>query len=309
MAVAWTDLFQALFLLFMIILVPLYATGKLGGWSVVHSSVIKSGISLSLLPNFKLATILKYVFIALGWGLGYFGMPHILTKFMGIKKVSEMKKSKYVGMTWQFLTLTAAIFVGLVGIAFFKSGLADPELVFIELVTKLFSPFFAGFILCAILAAIISTIDSQILVLASVITDDFYKEFFHKNASGQVLLWIYRIGICVVCAVSCIVAFFSPSETIMDLVFYSWAGLGCSFGPLVILSLYCKKINRYGAVSGILVGGISSALWKLYMHPLVESFLTKEFAMVFGFVLSFITIYLVSIATNKKLSSENLYVD
>lgn len=293
-AVAWTDLFQGSFLLCMIILVPFYTFFKVGGFAGIYSAAVSKGVSLSLFPDFSPPTIFSGLLLALGWGLGYFGMPHILSKFMGIRDVGDMYKSKYVGMVWQLLTLTAAIFVGMVGIAYFNGGLVDSERVFIEMVTSLFHPFFAGFILCAILAAIVSTIDSQVLVLASVLTEDFYKSLIHKKASLKELLWVYRIGILVVSLFSCFIAL-NRTHTIMDLVWFAWTGLGCSFGPALILSIYSKRVNRYGAITGILIGGFISALWKLYLNKMLFTFEVP--GMVVGFFISLISIYFVSIIT------------
>ncbi len=295
-AVAWTDLFQGMFLLCMIVLVPIYTGFKVGGFSAIYSAAVSKGVSLSLLPDYSMLTFLSGLLLALSWGLGYFGMPHVLSKFMGIRDVREMHKSKYVGMTWQIITLSAATFVGLVGIAYFKGGLADSESVFIEMVTNLFHPFFSGLILCAILAAIVSTIDSQVLVLASVLTEDFYKNIIHSKASTNRLLWVYRGGILVVSIISCFIAL-SEMQTIMGLVFFAWTGLGCSFGPLLVLSIYSKRVNKYGAIAGVLTGGLTAALWKIYLNPILFTF--KVPGMVVGFVVSFLSIYLVSYFSSK----------
>ena len=293
--VAWTDFFQGLFLLAMIIIVPVLAISKVGGLAVVKAAVLSKenslGVSLSFLPDYSFKTIIKSLMLSLGWGLGYLGMPHILIKFMGIKDVRDLRKSKYIGMTWQILSLSAATAVGLVGIAFFESGfvesgLVNKELVFIHMVIKMFSPFYAGFILCAILAAIISTIDSQVLVLASTITEDFYKNIFNRNASDKDVRLVYRLGIIATCMVSVLISVYSK-QTIYSLVWYAWTGIGCSFGPLVVLSLYSKSINRYGAFVGLLTGAMIAIVWPYMFGYEVP-------AMIPGFFFNLVVIWVIS---------------
>lgn len=295
-AVAWTDLFQSLFLLMMIILVPMVALGHTGGIEDIYKNADLKSISLNLFPDFSFVSLLVMLSLALGWGLPYFGQPHILTKFMGINNVNEMHKSKYIGMTWQILALVASAFVGLVGIAFFPDGLANGELVFVDMTKSVFSPFLAGLILCAVLAANMSTMDSQILVCASVLSEDLYKHAFAKEATSAQLLKISRFSVILVSIVSLLLAM-SKSATVSATVAYAWSGLGSSFGPLVLMSLYSKSANRYGAIAGILVGGVVAGTW-----PVMSSYIT-DYAIsptIPGFTLSLLTIYLVSIATNKR---------
>src|SRR5262249_7859731 len=156
----------------------------------------------SLFPDFSAKTLLGIIGMTAGWGLGYFGQPHIVTKFMGIRNVHEISKSKAIGMSWMLLSLTAATFVGLVGIAFFAGRQIDSELVFVEMVRESFPPFFVGFILCAVLAATINAMSSQVLVLTSTITEDFYKRIFRKDASSKELLIVARAGVIAVSVVA-----------------------------------------------------------------------------------------------------------
>ncbi|MCB1080687.1 MAG: sodium/proline symporter, partial [Chlamydiia bacterium] len=162
---AWLDLFQGLFLLAVILIVPIILLPKVGGFSGIQSAMALKNLSFSLIPSFKGLTLLQILSLALGWGLGYFGQPHIITKFMGIRDVSKISKSKWVGMTWMILSLSAATFVGFVGLGFFTQGIGNPEMIFIEMVKESFHPFLIGFILCAIIAAIINVMSSQMLVL------------------------------------------------------------------------------------------------------------------------------------------------
>ncbi len=234
-----------------------------------------------------------------GWGLGYFGQPHIVTKFMGIRNVHEIAKSKYIGMSWMVLSLTAATLVGLVSIAFFSGRQIDSELVFIEMVKESFIPFFVGFILCAVLAATINAMSSQVLVLSSTITEDFYKRIFRKTASSKELLIVARVGVILVSLIAFIIAF-GKFSSIYSLVLYAWSGLGSSFGPLLILSLYWKGINKYGAWAGILSGGIISASWPYFNHL----FSINIPSMLPGFIMSFVLILAVSRLTQHKFAMD-----
>lgn len=289
--VAWTDLFQAIFLLIAILIVPVVAFLNMPeGAAGIHAVAQHKAISLELLPDLSAASLLGILFMALGWGLGYFGQPHIITKFMGIKNVSEMNKSKYLGMTWQILALSAAIAVGVVGIGFFPNGLENSELVFIEMVRLLFTPYIAGLILCGLIAANMSTMDSQILVCASVLSEDFYKHLVRKEASPKDLLKASRISVIIISLVALFLAL-NKSATILEVVFYAWSGLGCAFGPLVIMSLYAPSTNKYGAISGILIGGGVAGFWGV-LNPYITDLTVPS--MVPGFPLSLLSIYLVS---------------
>jgi sodium/proline symporter len=286
---AWIDLFQGLFLLAVIAFVPLYAVQFVGGFSQIHLSLTHYGRSLSLFPDFSLSSLCGIILTILGWGLGYFGQPHITTKFMGIKRVEEMKKAKYVGMSWQIIALSAACLVGLIGVPFFHGFLQNPELVFINMVRDLFSPFLTGLILCAALAATISTMDSQILVLATTLTEDFYKRIFRKDASSKELLFASRLFIVLTASLAYLIAFFRPLS-IYELVFFAWSGLGASFGPLLLFSLYSKRVNKYGAWAGILSGGLTCIVWS-YFNTSIDRIIP-------AFFISSILIYFVSLFTS-----------
>lgn len=264
--VAWTDFFQGLFLVAMILLVPLVVFFHVGGAEAITNGAISNQISLKLIPSFEWNAWATIVIAILTMGPGYFGQPHILTKFMGIKNPNEMYKSKYVGMSLQILALTGAVFIGIVALGFFPNGTSDPQSIFIVMTKTLFHPFIAGFVLCGILAATISTIESQILVQASLLSEDFYKKFFRPEASSRELLWASRSFVLIIGGLSFTIAFFNVS-TIYKLVLYSWSGLGASFGPIILLSLYSKSINRHGAIAAIIVGCFTVAIWQ-YVNKL-----------------------------------------
>lgn len=297
---AWIDLFQGIFLMCVIIFVPFYVLPQVGGWEGVKSSLDFQHLSLSFFPDLSGAALLTTFFTAASWGLGYFGQPHIITKFMGIKNVSEMPKSKYIGMSWMILSLGAATLVGLIGIAFFKAGLTDPEQVFIQMVRQVFHPFIIGLVLCAVLAATINAMSSQVLVLSSSLTEDFYKRLIRKNATSQELLLVSRFGVIVVAFIAFVIAY-GQFSSIYSLVLYAWSGLGASFGPLLILSLYSKRVNKYGAWAGITSGGVVAASWDYFN----KFFPIQIPAMILGFTIGIFAILIVSHLTRRKSVSSN----
>jgi len=294
-SVAWIDLFQGIFLLIMLMFVPIYTFFYIGGWPAITQAAQSKSISLSLLPDYSLRTIASILLNPFAWGLGYFGMPHILTKFMGAQNSKDMYKSKYLGLVWQFLATFSAIAVGVVGIAYFTNGIPfKNEFIFIEMTKTLFNPWLGGFILCAILAATISTVDSQLLVLAGIIAEDFYKNIFNKKATGQQVYFVYRIAL-IIAAIAGFLVAWNEESTIMSLVKYAWSGLGSAFGPVIIMLLYSKNINKYGAIAGILTGTIVSIFWN-YINPYITTI--NIYSIVPAYIFALISIYFVSKLTN-----------
>lgn len=292
LTLAWIDLFQGLFLLAVIIFVPLYLLPQVGGGAGILHALKAKQLTTSLLPDFSPKTIFSTLFLMVGWGLGYFGQPHIITKFMGIRNVSDIWKSKLVGMTWMFLALFAATLVGLIGVPFFlKGGLRSDAEVFIQMVRTSFPTFVVGFILCAVLAATINAMSSMVLVLSSSLTADFYKRFIRPHASSKELLRISRLSVIVVALIAFFIAIANIS-TIYGLVLYAWSGLGASFGPLLLACLYMKSVNKYGAWAGILLGGGISAFW-----PLLAKIIPLPIAvppLIPGFIIGFLAIWIIS---------------
>ena len=293
--VAWTDLFQAIFLLLMILIVPTIAFSKISGWDQIVHMAQKKNIPLSFLPENDFDSLFSTFSLVLGWGLGYFGMPHIITKFMGIKNVSEMYKSKWIGMTWQLITLSAAAMVGLIAIAYFPNGLEKSEMIFIEMVKDLFHPFIGGIILCAIIAANLSTMDSQILVCGSMMSQDLYVPLHKKQISDKKVLYFSKVSVVLISIIALLLAF-NRSSTVLDTVLYSWSGLGSAFGPLVLMGLYSTRINRYGAMAGILTGTVVSMLWPT-LNPFIMKYTILQ--LIPGFIASSIAIAFVSRLTQR----------
>lgn len=291
---AWTDLFQGIFLMFAIVIVPI-AAYPLYAAAPASAALDFAGSREAFLPDLEPYTLLSIAFLVCGWGLGYFGQPHILTKFMGIDDVKNMAKSKWVGISWQTISLTAATFVGVIGVKFFSSPLVSDELVFIDMVTSIFPSVIAAFILCAILGATITCMDSQILVLASNLTEDFYKKLLRKTASSKELLVVSRASIFLIALISYVIAC-NTSSTIYSIVSYAWFGLGASFGPLVLFSLFSKNANRYGAWGGVLTGALVAGVW-----PLINNhFEINVPTLIPGFLISCFTIWTVSSITQIK---------
>lgn len=298
---AWIDCFQALFLLLVIFLVPAIALVRIGGFDAITVAAAQKNISLSLLPSTWIG-MLNTLLMAISWGVGYFGVPHILTKFMGIADVKEMSKAQYIGLAWQVTVLAAAGMVGLIGIAYFPVALVNKELVFVEMVKDLFSQLQIGFILSAVAGATLSVITAQVLVLVSIITEDLYRGTLRKNATDNELLWVYHFSIVLIAALSFIVSL-NQARSIQQLVHYAWMGFGCSFGPLMLLSLHSTYINKYGAIASICVGGVIAALWHIVGRPI---FLTQYGidipAVIPGFILSILCAYAVSYVTKNSVS-------
>lgn len=297
LTLARIDLFQGIFLLAMILLVPLFQLGKIGGISSI--AAIAPASHFTLWPDHSGANLLKIICMCFGWGLGYFGQPAIVTKFMGIRKVSDIKNSQRIGMSWMVLSMGAATLVGFVAIPLFQGNIANPEMIFVEMVKGSFSPFLIGFILCAVLAASLNVMSSQLLAVSSIFTEDLYKRRFRTSG-----LWAPRLCILVIALFAFIVAYFKISS-IYDLVYYAWSGLGASFGPLLLFALYSKSANRYGAWAGVFIGSLTVVLW-----PSLNKLLPVSIdAMLPGFAFSSAAIWLVSYATrsSKKLVDKTIF--
>lgn len=275
-AVCWTDFFQGLLMLAAVLLVPLLIVmgQDLNGALLDQSVISMSGEIYSFESNLFAASATDIV-NGLAWGLGYFGMPHILVRFMAIKKPSMVKKSAIVATVWVVLSLGAVIMIAVLGRMILVDGVSIGEallatdkqsMVFVQLSRTLFPAFIAGVLLSAIIAASMSTADSQLLVAASSFTSDIYKPLIRKKASERETLWVGR-GVVVIVAV---VAFFianskgSGAQIIMDLVSNAWAGFGSAFGPVVVLSLFWRRFTYKGAVAGVIGGGLVDVLWLVF---------------------------------------------
>lgn len=260
LAVSLTDFVQGCIMFVALVLVPAVAISDVGGFTEMQSSI--NAINPDLLDIFNGISAIGIV-SAMAWGLGYFGQPHIIVRFMAIRSVKDMPAARRIGMSWMIVAVIGAMSTGLVGIAYIaKTGvkLDDAETIFIVLSQLLFSPLIAGFLLAAILAAIMSTISSQLLVTSSSLTGDFYQAFLHRDASEKQLVLVGRISVFLVALVAIYLAY-DRDSSILSLVSNAWAGFGAAFGPVVIGCLYWKNMTRNGALAGIVSGAITVLIW------------------------------------------------
>lgn len=263
-AVTWTDFFQGLLMFLALIIVPAVTFHYVGGWDEMVKSV--GAISISNLDVFSGTTALGIISL-LGWGLGYFGQPHTMTRFMAMKSKKDITIAKSVYTIWNVSGLYGAIFVGITGMAYFANApLDNPETVFIQLSEVLFSPVITGFLLVALLAAIMSTISSQLLISATALAEDLYKGILRKKASERELLWVIRLGVILISLFAVVLAI-NPQSSILNLVGYAWAGFGSVFGPAILLSLFWKGTTRNGVLAGMIVGGLTVIIWSFLSKP------------------------------------------
>ena len=303
LAVSLTDFVQGCIMFVALVLVPVVAINEVGGIAEMQQSI--AAINPELLNVFSKVssdgTIISVSVIgiisALAWGLGYFGQPHIIVRFMAIRSVKDMPTARRIGMSWMIVAIIGAMSTGLVGIAYVaKTGikLNDAETIFIVLSQLLFSPLIAGFLLAAILAAIMSTISSQLLVTSSSLTGDFYQAFLHRDASEKQLVLVGRISVFLVALVAIYLAY-DRNSSILSLVSNAWAGFGAAFGPVVIGCLYWKDMTRNGALAGILSGAITVLIW-IYAPITIngQSLGAIMYEIVPGFIVCSLAIYVVS---------------
>jgi sodium/proline symporter len=264
LAVCWTDLLQGALMVFAIVIVPALSYNSVGGIDAIRKAMATHNVSSSLLPaGDSLPIILSIIISNLAWGLGYFGQPHILVRFMSIKSVNKLGKSMAIAIVWVFLSLTGAIAVGFIGTAMFenlRSG--GQEKVFIYMVNDLFNPWFGGILLAAIFSAIMSTIDSQLLVSSSALSEDFYLKSIRKKASDKEIVWVGRSCVIVTSIVALLIALIFDG-TVLSIVAFAWAGLGAAFGPLILFSLFSRKTSWQSVLAGIVVGTVVLIFWKL----------------------------------------------
>ncbi len=297
LAVSTTDFVQGCIMFIALILVPLVTLTEVGGLSATTSTL--RSIDPALLSLGGASTL--GVISAMAWGLGYFGQPHIVVRFMAIRSVSEVKTARRIGMSWMIITLIGACAVGLCGQAYITANdlsLQDPETIFIVLSTTLFHPLIAGFLLAAILAAIMSTISSQLLVTSSSLTEDIYHTLLNKQASEKQLVLIGRLSIVAVAVLAILLAQ-NRDNSILSLVSNAWAGFGAAFGPVVLFSLFWKEMTRAGALAGILTGAVTVLVWVYGPFQINGNSLSHYlYEIVPGVIFAAIAIYLVSKFTN-----------
>ncbi|NLV86450.1 MAG: sodium/proline symporter PutP [Clostridiales bacterium] len=286
-----SDFMQAIVMVIALVVIVTVATIAAGGFSsvienaktipgffeffgIASPSLDPSGVQLveNGKPLFGAAGSYGFITIVstLAWGLGYFGMPQVLLRFMAIRDEKELTSSRRIATVWVLISLVVAVFIGIVGRALYPAALstaAESESVFILLSKNLLPPLLAGFVMAGILAATISSSDSYLLIAASSLSKNIYQGLLKKDASDKQIMTVSRITLLAITAVSILIAL-DENSVIFTIVSFAWAGFGATFGPLVLFSLFWKRTNRTGAIAGMLGGGIMVFFWKLVIRPL-----------------------------------------
>jgi len=285
-AVCWTDFFQGLLMLAALLIAPIFALALVqSGNAAATATAMPEGY-------FNFFTSWQDVVSGLGWGLGYFGMPHIIIRFMSLKSEKDLRKSSVIGISWTAIILVMSVLAGVVG-RMFLGEISDSSTVFITMVRMIFPALISGILLSAILSAAMSTADSQLLASASAFASDVYKPVFRKNASDKEMLWAGRLVVLVIAVVAVIIASNPNSGTIMGLVENAWGVFGAAFGPAIMLSLFWKRFTFSGAVAGIVVGAVVDIAWLAFLSS------TGIYEIIPGFIASLIAAVVVSLCSKE----------
>ncbi|WP_299545758.1 sodium/proline symporter PutP [uncultured Helicobacter sp.] len=302
-AVCWTDMIQGFLMMSALIIVPVVMLSNLGGYDEAINIVreIKPQ-NLSMGKDISILAIIS----ALSWGLGYFGQPHILVRFMSIRSTKEIPTATIVGISWMVISLIGACLIGILGIAYvykFNLSLQDPEKIFIVMSQLLFNPWVSGILLSAILAAIMSTASSQLLVSSSTLAEDFYRRIFKQDASSQMVMRLGRIGVLLVALIAFLIST-DKNSSVLSIVAYAWAGFGASFGSVMLFSLFWSRMTRMGAIAGMITGAVVVVVWKNY---LAQAFGVSLYEIVPGFVCASLVIIIVSLMTKVRPGTQKAY--
>jgi len=263
-AVSWIDFFQGSLMLLALLIVPLVALNNIGGINQAYNQILE--IAPAHIDMFSNITTLGIISL-IGWGFGYFGQPHINTRFMAIRSVKELPVATRICMTWMIVSLLGAVATGMVGVIFYSAQkLEQPETVFIALATQLFNPYMTGILLSAILSAIMSNASAQILMSSSILAEDFYFGIIRKksttDASKKEQLFVSRCTLIILSIATLLIALI-PNQTLFNSINFAWSGLGAAFGPVIVLSLYWRKMSQKAALWGITTGAAVVLIWEL----------------------------------------------
>jgi sodium/proline symporter len=286
LAVAWTDAVQAVLMFLALLVAPTVVILNSGGTDVVWEQM--QAVNPQSTELFSNMTVIGFVSL-IAWGLGYFGQPHILARFMAVENPQKLVAARRIAMVWMALVLFGSVATGLVGIAYFADNpLENPETVFIALSQQLFNPWVAGIIIAAVLSAIMSTVDSQLLVSSSVISEDFYRVFVRPQASEKELLMVSRGAVVAIALLAMVIASDRESK-VLDLVSYAWAGFGAAFGPVIVFSLFWRSMTAASAIAGMIVGAVTVVVWSNLTGGLFDLY-----EIVPGFALASVVIVIVT---------------
>lgn len=280
LAVCWTDLFQGMLMVLALVLVPAAAYSQAGGIAGIHEAMAAREIATGLLPQGGGAAAVLGLVSAMAWGLGYFGQPHILARFMSAKSLTKLSESMAIAVVWVFVSLAGAVLIGWIGIGLFDTVPGDdPERVFIHMIAQTMHPWLVGIMLSAILSAIMSTIDSQLLVSSSALTEDFYRRAINRNAGPRAVMFMGRLCVIVISIIAMILAL-RPAGTILGIVAYAWGGFGAAFGPVLLFSLFSRRMTWQAALLGMIAGTVVLIVWKQiglsqHLYELVPGFLAN----------------------------------
>lgn len=304
LAVSWTDTIQATLMIFALILTPIFVLNSIGGFEQMQIVLQQAEVAVQrdFTDMFKGTTFVGLLSLA-AWGLGYFGQPHILARFMAAHSAKSLARARKISMTWMALCLAGAIGIGFFGMVYFYANPQianivnkENEQVFIELSKLLFNPWVAGILLSAILAAVMSTLSCQLLISSSAITEDFYKGFIRPTASEKELVWLGRAMVLLIAMLAIWIAQ-DENNKVLKLVEFAWAGFGSAFGPVVLLSLFWKRMTSSGAMAGMLTGAIIVFGWKEILPE--NSALASVYEMIPAFSLATIAVIVVSLLSPK----------
>ncbi|MGO1873850.1 MAG: sodium/proline symporter PutP [Canibacter sp.] len=294
-----TDVVQGIMMVVALIFVPIVAVIAVGGWGEAVTLISQLDPNHFSLFGGEGLTSVTIIGIASGlaWGLGYFGQPHIVVRFMALRKPADAKSARRIGITWQIVSFIGTIFAGLIGVAYVAQNnidLGNPETIVLLLSQALLHPLIAGLVLAAVLAAIMSTFSSQLIVCSSALVEDIYKVLKKDAPSEKVLVILGRACVLGVAILAALLAL-NPNDTILGLVAFAWAGFGASFGPIVILSLYWRKLTTWGALAAMVVGSVTVFAWGAASGGIFDLY-----ELLPGFVFALITAVIVSLATYKQ---------
>ncbi len=312
LAVSTTDLIQSIFMTIALIVVVFFGLSQAGGMSNVIANAQNLPGYLSIFKGYDASTGTAGSFgflpiiSTMAWGLGYFGMPHILLRFMAIKKESDLRISRRIASIWALVSMAVAIFIGLIGYSVSVAGnipmletSSESETVIIKIADLMSQngfilAFVAGIILAGILAATMSTADSQLLAAASSVSQDLMQDFFKINLSQRATMIAARATVICIAAVSIILAW-NPDSSVFRVVSFAWAGFGATFGPTMLLSLFRRRSNRQGALAGLIAGGVMVFVWKFVIAPIGGVFAIYE--LLPAFIISLVVNFIVSSIT------------
>ncbi|WEG10469.1 sodium/proline symporter PutP [Microbacterium horticulturae] len=300
----YTDFVQGLMIFAALLIVPVLAIVSIGDLSEIAEGITTvAPENLNWFGSGMSGATIIAILSSLAWGLGYFGQPHIIVRFMALRRAGDAKVARRIGMGWMILSLMGAVLTGLIGIAWFDINgleLPDPETVMLVMAQNLMHPFVAGLVLAAVLAAIMSTISSQLIVSSSALVEDIARLVFKKTVSEKALVWLGRSGVLVVAVIAILIALDS-NASVLELVGFAWAGFGSAFGPLILLSLFWRKLTNVGAIVGMVAGAATAWVWGQYLSGGIFDL----YEIIPGFLINPLLAYVVSRATHKAGSADD----